>query len=70
MTPTRRRAPTPHAARQRGQAALEYALAVAVLALLLFVLPWPGTDLAVVWYFLEQLRVALQNTLYALSTAF
>lgn len=56
--------------RQRGQAAVEYALAVAVLVLLLFVLPWPDADLAVVWYFLEQLHVALRNTLYALSTAF
>ncbi|MCW7540689.1 hypothetical protein OOT46_22990 [Aquabacterium sp. A7-Y] len=49
---------------------VEYVIASAVLAFLLFFLVWPGSDLAPVWYFLDQLKVALQKFVYSLSTAF
>lgn len=53
----------------RGQAMVEYLLVSMVVAAAVFVIVSPDIDLPVIWYFLDQLSVAMKRFLYAISTA-
>jgi hypothetical protein len=63
-------APAPRTRRVKGQAMVEYIVVSAALAFAIFVMVSPDVGLPLISYFLQQLGVAIQKFLYALSTPF